>query len=150
MYFQSINVLFIYCFRPASTTADCLVDLIEKITATLDKGDYAVSLYGLNLSKAFGTVNHQFLLNKLTYYGIVNRENNWFRSYLNNRKQMVYINGIMSDLYKISSGVPQGSILSPLLFLTFINDFPDASDYFSVRLYADDTSLTALNNHLNF
>ena len=148
-----------YGFRPASTTTDCLVDVIEEIPATLDKGDYAVSLF-LDLSKAFDTVNHQFLLNTLTYYGIVNRENIWFRSYLNNRKQKVYINGVMSDLYKISSGVPQDSILGPFLFLIFINDFPSASACFSVRLYADDTSLTAsgndldkllseINNHLN-
>ena len=67
--------------RPASTTTDCL-----EITAALDKGDYAVFLF-LDLSKAFDTVIHQFLLNKLTYYGIVNTENNWFRSYLSNRKQ---------------------------------------------------------------
>ena len=78
-----------------------------------------------------------------------NKKNNWFRSYLNNGKQKVYINGVMSDLYKISSGVPQGSILGPLLFLIFINDFPNASAYFSVKLYADDTSLTASGNDLD-
>ena len=99
-------------FRPASTTIDCLVDLIEEITASLDKGDYAVSLF-LDLSKAFDTVNHQILLNKLAYCGILNIESNWFRSYLNSRKQKVYINGIRSDLHQISSGVPQGSIGSP-------------------------------------
>ena len=81
-----------YGFRPASTTIDCLVDLIEEITASLDKGDYAVSLF-LDLSKAFDTVNHQILLNKLAYCGILNIESNFFRSYLNNRKQKVDITG---------------------------------------------------------
>ena len=148
-----------YGFRPASTTIDCLVDLIEEITVSLDKGEYAVSLF-LDLSKAFDTVNHQILLNKLAYYGILNIESNWFRSYLNNRKQKVGINGIISDLHQISSGVPQGSILGPLLFLIFVNDFPNTSASFSFRLYADDTSLIVsgndldkllreINNHLN-
>ena len=66
-----------YGFRSGSTTTDYLADLIEEITATLDKGDYAVSLF-LDLSKAFDTVNHQNLLTKLTNYGIVNTEHNWF------------------------------------------------------------------------
>jgi len=88
-----------YGFRPASTTTDCLRDLIEEIAATLDKGDYAVSLF-LDLSNAFDTVNHQILSSKLTYYRIVNRENQWFRSHLNNRKHKVYINGAMSSLLR--------------------------------------------------
>ena len=137
-----------YGFLPASTTIDCLVDLIEEITASLDHGDYAVSLF-LDLSKAFDTVNHQILLNKLAYYGILDIESNWFRSYLNNRKQKVYINGIISDLHQSSSGVPQASILGSLVFIIFVNDFPNASAYFSFRLYADDTSLTVSGNDLD-
>jgi len=117
-----------------------------------------VSLF-LDLSKAFDTVNHQILLNKRKYYGLQQSEFNWFQSYLSNKKQQVRANGVASDTRFISTGVPQGSILGPLLFIIFINDLPKSSTFFSMRLYADDTSLTAsrhdldgllceINNHL--
>ena len=70
-----------YGFRPGYTTSDCLIDLIEEITSSLDQGHYVVSLF-LDLSKAFDTVKHQILLNKLIkYYGLQQNENNWFQSY---------------------------------------------------------------------
>ena len=113
----------------------------------------------LDLSKAFDTVNHQILLNTLKFYGLQQSKYNWIQSYLSNRKQQVYVNGVASDSCLISTGVPQGSILGPLLFIIFINDLPMTSTFFSTRLYADDTSLTAsgsdldsllceINNHL--
>ena len=136
-----------YGFMPGSTTVDCLVDLVEEISTTLDRGDYAVTIF-LDLSKAFDTVNHQsILLSKLTYYGI--NPITWFRSYFHNRKQRVFVNGILSDTLQISSGVPQGSILGPLLFLLYINDFTQASKMFSMRLYADDTSLTVSGKNID-
>ena len=107
-----------------------------------------VSLF-LDLSKAFDTVNHQILLNKLKYYGVQLSEYNWFQSYLSNRKQQVHANGVASDTRFISTGVPQGSILGPLLFIIFINDFPKSSAFFSTRLYAGDTSLTASGSDLD-
>ena len=97
----------------------------------------------LNLSKAFDTVNHSILLSKLSYYGIVGLENLWFRSYLQQRRQTVYVNGVFSDIQAIKLGVTQGSVLGPILFLIYINYFSSASSYFSTRLFADDTSLTA-------
>lgn len=104
-------------------------------------------------------MNHQILLNKLKFYGLQQSEYNWFQAYLSNRKQQVYVNGVASDSCVISTVVPQGLILGPLLFIIFINDLPKISTFFSTRLYADDTSLTAsgcdldsllceINNHL--
>ena len=131
-----------YGFKPGSTTVDCLVDLIEEISTCLDQGDYAVSIF-LDLSKAFDTVNHSILLSKLLSYCIQKPHIDWFKSYLNKRKQRVFVNGNISDTMPITSGVPKGSILGPLLFLIYINDFTRSSDFFSMRLFADDTSLTA-------
>ena len=85
-----------YGIRPGFTTSDCLIDLIEEISSSLDRGLYVVSLF-LDLSKAFNTVNHQILLNKLKYYGLQQSEYNGFQSYLSNRKQQVHANGVASD-----------------------------------------------------
>ena len=83
---------------PGSTTVDCLVDLVEETSTTLDHSDYAATIF-LDLSKAFDTVNHSILLSKLTYYGI--SPLTWFRSYLHNRKQREFIHGIFSDTLQI-------------------------------------------------
>ena len=105
-----------YGFRSGSNTTDCLVDLIEEITNSLDKSEFAVTLL-LDLSKAFDTVNHSILSSKLSHYGITDLENLWFKSYLQHRRQRVYVNGVLSDIQSISLGVPQGSILGLILFL---------------------------------
>ena len=137
-----------YGFRPGNSTTDCLVDLINEITLSLDKESYAVSLF-LDLSKAFDTVNHSILLSKLDLYGIRNIEIQWFRSYLSKRTQKVHVNGMFSDSLAIYTGVPQGSILGSLLFLISINDIVKITNYFSLRLFADDTSLTATGKNLD-
>ena len=125
-----------------------MVDLIDEITKALDEDKYAVSIF-LDLSKAFDTVNHSILLSKLDLYGIRGLENQWFRSYLSNRKQKVFVNGVESNFLLVNSGVPQGSILGPFLLLIYINDFGKATNYFSLRLFADDTSLTATGKDLD-
>ena len=130
------------------TTVDCLVDLIDEITKALDEESYAISIF-LDLSKAFNTVNHSILLSKLDVYGIRDIENQWFRSYLNKRKQKVFVNGVESDFLQVNSGVPQGSILGPVIFLVYINDFVNATNYFSIRLFADDTLLTLAGKDLD-
>ena len=137
-----------YGLRSGMTTVDCLVDLIDEITKALDEGNYAISIL-LDLSKAFDTVNHYILLSKLDVYGIRDIENKWFRSYLNKRKQKVFVNGVEYDFLQINSGVPQGSILGPVLFLVNINDIITATNYFSIRLFADDTSLTVAGKDLD-
>ena len=95
----------------------------------------------MDLQKAFYTVDHEILLYKLDYYGILGISNNWFKSYLSNRKQFVSINGYDSGLAEIKCGVPQGSVLGPLLFLLYINDLNQAIKFCKVHHFADDTNL---------
>ena len=83
----------------------------------------------LDLKKAFDTVDHVILLKKLNCYGVDDRALAWFRSYLEDRQQVCYVNGVTSSMASITCGVPQGSILGPLLFLVYLNDFPKSLDY---------------------
>ena len=95
----------------------------------------------LYLKKAFDTESHEILLEKLDHYGIRGISNDWFRSYLSNRSQFVSINGFNSDYKTIKYGVPQGSVLGPLLFLIFINDLNIAIKHSETFYFAHNTSL---------
>ena len=97
--------------------------------------------YICGLTKAFDTVDHEILLSKLDYYGICGISNNWFKSYLSNRKQFVSINSYDSGLAEINCGVPQGSILGPLLFLFYINGLNQAIKFCKVHHFAYHTNL---------
>ena len=96
----------------------------------------------LDLAKAFDTVSHNILLEKLKNYGICGKSLDWFDSYLSNRQQCCIVEGFTLTSQKIICGVPQRSILGPLLFLLFINDLPTCLHYKKARLYADETTLS--------
>ena len=95
----------------------------------------------MDLSKAFDTLDHGTLLKKLNYYGISDTALEWFRSYLSHRSQYAELNGVSSARQTITTGVPQGYILGPLLFLIYMNDIPQSNQSFRFILYADDTNL---------
>ena len=144
-YFEE-NKLF-YCsqygYRKCHSTDYACVDRVDKIMLDLDKGETPLCFF-LDLSKAFDTLNHNILLSKLRYYGIDERVIKWFRSYLSDRSQYVEIDNVSSSIKSTNTGVPQGSILGPLLFIIYVNDINSASSKFEAILYADDTSLNSI------
>ena len=96
------------------------------------------------LSKAFDTVDHQILISKLNNYGVKGKNLSWFKSYLENRKQYLNYSNDVTNLAQIKCGVPQGSILGPLLFLIYVNDLCNASNILDSIMLADDTNLFCL------
>ena len=103
----------------------------------------------MDLSKAFDTLNHDILLKKLEVYGIRGVTLSWFSDYLSNRQQYVDFNGMSSNLLSINCGVPQGSILGPLLFLLYINDIINSTPFLSFILFADDTNIVCSHDRLD-
>lgn len=102
----------------------------------------------LDISKCFDTINHDILLNKLKYYGILDKQHEWFASYLHERSQVVVCNNALSDSANISIGVPQGSVLGPILFILFSNDLPNNVHSGSCNMFADDTILYVNGNSM--
>ena len=136
-----------YGFRKNKSTIHSLTQITEQIKCSIEKGMYGCGIF-IDLKKAFDTVNHSILLRKLEHYGIRENSLHWFTSYLSNRKQYVYYNGYSSEVKSIKCGVPQGSVLGPLLFLLYINDLPHVSTKMRFFLFADDTNLYYESNDL--
>ena len=125
-----------------------IMEMQDKIRAAIDDGDFAVGIF-LDLSKAFDTLYHGILIAKLEYYGLRGVALDWFKSYLWCRKQYVFLNGESSTMSPVVCGVPQGSILGPLLFILYINDIVKCSDILNFILFADDINLFYSNKNLN-
>ena len=127
-------------FRKGHSTSHAIITLVERVSKALDTGKYVVGVF-LDLKKAFATVDHGILLEKLYLYGIRGNIYSWFESYLTNRSQFVEYNNVKSKTENITHGVPQGYILGPLLFIIYMNDFSRSSELLFSILFADDTSV---------
>ena len=127
-------------FRKQNSTVHTLIQITEQMRSSIENGKYGCGIF-IVLRKAFDTVNHAILLRKIEHYGIQGMGLQWFKSYLTDRKQYVYLNGHASALKEISCGILQESVLGPLLFLIYINDLPNISKFFKFYLFADDTNI---------
>ena len=125
-----------FCKRRSCTTQ--LLGVFHDVGKALDSGKEADLIY-LEFSKAFDSVSHKKLIYKLKLHGISGSLLNWFTDYLNERRQRVVVNGVASSYLEATSGVPQGSILGPLLFLIYSNDLRDAANHSVVPMFADDS-----------
>lgn len=137
-----------YGFRAKHSTSMALLDMIDKVSTSIDKNEFSIGIF-IDLSKAFDTINHNILFKKLENYGIRGLPLNWFIDYLSNRKQYVFFNNFQSSLKYVTCGVPQGSILGPLLFILYINDIIKCSTLLKFVLFADDTNLFYSNGCMN-
>ena len=134
-------------FQREHSTSHAILDLVTYLNDRLEEKKTVCNIF-LDLSKAFDTVDYSILLHKLNHYGIRGVALDLFKSYLSNRKQFVSDGSIYSSVVDMSIGVPQGSVLGPILFLLYINDIDNASD-FKTRLFADDTCLSLSNFSLS-
>ena len=136
-----------YGFRKNRSTELAIIELTDRITKAIDKGEYTLGIF-LDLSKAFDTNNHKIIVQKLEHYGIRGITLLWFENYLTNKKQVVKYNQVGPKEMKIKTGVPQGLILGPIIFLLYINDIENSSKLLSFILLADDTTICCSNSYL--
>ena len=134
-------------FQKGKSTEDEALDLYTNIIKAIEKHEKTCAIF-LDFAKTFDTVNHDILLGKMEHYGIRRKSLEWFKSYLENRKQCFNINGNSSKFNDLTCGVPQGSALGPLLFLIYINDIYASTPKVSFHLFEDDTCLFYCNKNL--
>ena len=127
-------------FRCKHSTVHGLITITEDIKKSIDDGKLTCGVF-IDLQKAFDTVDHKILLKKLEIYGFRGITNDWFSTYLSGRKQYVSVSGVDSNYRDIKHGVPQGSVLGPILFLIYINDLANATIYSRSFNFADDTAI---------
>jgi hypothetical protein len=137
-----------YGFREKHSTHLAMINMIDQISEEMDAGNYSIGIF-LDLSKAFDTIDHNILLQKLEIYGIRGIALQWLSSYLANRSQCVVIGDTVSAPSTVKCGVPQGSVLGPLLFILYINDIVRSSSLFKFIMFADDTNLFMSHKNLN-
>ena len=140
-YFEHENLLSKsqHGFRKKHSTKTALIYFCDSVRKPINNGKLTGTVY-VDLSKAFDTIGHSVLLQKLSTYEVKDKEQ-WFNSYLFNRKNYVCVDRNISIPEPLYCGVSQGSILGPLLFIIFINDLSDYIKHASVTMYADDTLL---------
>ena len=141
-YFNRFDFLYDnqYGFRTNHSTELATLEIINRIVSKMDNNEIPINIY-LDLSKAFDTLDHEILINKLTYYGVTGNSLLLLSNFLSERNQYVDFNSKQSDFRILSTGVPQGSILGPLLFIIYINDINMVTTLFKPIIYADDTVL---------
>ncbi len=135
-------------FRPGFSTSSALINITEDWLKSIDNGNY-IGLVMIDLRKAFDTVNHDLLIEKLPKYGLDDHVVKWLKDYLNDRFHITSVNGSRSNEQKSVCGIPQGSILGPLLFILYINDLPNYVSNVNVSMYADDTAIYYSSNDVN-
>ena len=148
-YLEKSNILYHkqFGFRKNHSTEHAVIDLANQILQGFENNCYTLEIF-LDLSKAFDTVNHKILIYKLRNYGVVHSNLKWLQCYLENRKQGVPYDLTCSPFESISCGVPQGSILGPLLFLVYINDIFLSSKILNYTIFADDTNVFFSDSNL--
>lgn len=156
-YFKKFNILspIQYGFRPGYSTELALIALTDELRLAIDEGNYAASVF-IDFTKAFEKINHKILSYKLESLGITGPALLLLQNYLKDRMQVITISGVNSKTVLTNIGVPQGSILGPLLFLLYVNDLPNCLSFSKCILYADDTTvinsdkcLTTLTSNIN-